>query len=81
MDVPAPLTTTFVPGPAEAHRGVLTKFVPVTVTVVPPAIGPAVGLTVVTDGGPNVKTSAAGGRRRSGGRGDGHVDRPSGVGR
>ena len=43
------ITVTFVAGvPPKLTVGALTKFVPLIVTVFPPAIGPAVGLTLVT---------------------------------
>jgi hypothetical protein len=54
-------TTTFVAGFApNATVAPVTKFVPVIVTDVPPATGPAVGLTALTDGtGMNVNLSNA----------------------
>ena len=51
-EVPPPLTTTPVPGVTPKSTAVApVKLVPVTVTVVPPAMGPPVGLPLVTLGG------------------------------
>src|SRR5579863_6730366 len=60
-DVPAPLTTTPLPGLAPKSTAVApARFVPVTVTELPPEVVPMCGATPVTEGTPKyVKESAA----------------------
>ncbi len=50
-EVPPPFTTTFVPGVVPKLTAVAPdRLAPVTVTDVPPAVGPTAGLTELTEG-------------------------------
>ncbi len=80
-EVPAPFTTTLVPATVPNFTAVTpVKLVPVTVTEVPPAVDPEVGLTPGDGGcGRGGEGELVGGRvdrRGAPRRGDGHVDGP-----